>query len=429
LTRNGSGIVGAGAGATVLRLPPPDRRPIPPLYRLVLANGEVASADVLQPGANLVTTPLLDVEESPAGNGAAIVASVSGGRITRSDLVAAGSGYATAPAVTMRGGGQCAIQIQEANHCSLADFTIDLMSVPHAVGIFHNGGWYADLRRVDISEATLDSSAIALVVDSHTLGRPGRNGSYGGAYLGHYAQVIAKRTFLVGHDTSTISTLHFDTLDAAHLHIHGAIAITLTNAVFQGDAECFLDLVNVDGLSMVGGDIEGGSTLIRTRGACNNIRLAPLAYSATGQVLQGQIGSGWRLDLAKSNAAGEILHSGNTGSATLAYQNAGWIEKHRSGIQYSGDSIVYSSNIRLIGPYRGFLDNPVNPGFAMIMTISGQLILRKAEPGTGCVILKDLAMFDDGGLEIRNLPSTRPHVGANRLWFDPADGFRVKFQP
>lgn len=429
LTSNGSMVTGAGVGVSVLRISRQATAPHAPRFALSLQDGAIVAAKTLEPGAGLRTTPLLEIEDSTTADGAAIIASVASGALTRADLVAMGRGYVVPPGVEMLGGGECAIRIDDASHCRIADLTIDLMNIPHAVGIFQHGGWYIDICRVDVSANSLHPTGIALVIDSHSLGQPGRNGTYGGAYLGRYVQLVAKRLYVVGHDTSTASTLHFDTLDTAHLHIHSAIAITMTNGVLQAGTGTFFDLVNVDGLSMVGGDVEGGATLVRTRGVCNNVRLAPLAYSATGEIQRGPIGTGWRLDLAKSNSAEGVLVSGNGGSATVVYQNSGWIEKHRAGMQYGGDSVVYSSNIRLTGPHMGLLDNPANPGFAMIMTISGQLILRHAIPGAGPVVLEDVLMIDDAGVEIRNLPSTRPPAGAKRLWFDPSDGFRVKFQP
>jgi hypothetical protein len=429
LRANGSAIIGAGPGATILRLSPPAHIPVAPKVAFSLAAGSVAAANIASPGAHLVTTPLLDVAENPSGDGAAIIATIGNGRIMRVDVVAQGAGYTENPEVTMIGGGECAIRIHEASHCRIAGFTIDLASIPHAVGIFHYGGWYVNAERIDIRESSQHRSAIALLIDSHTLGRPGANGNWGGAYVNRYAQIIAKRCYVVGHDSSTATTLHLDTLDTANLHVHGTIAVLLSNTVLQGSEGAFLDLVNVDGLTMVGGDIEGPATVVRARGTCNNIRLAPLTYSATGPLVHGPIGSGWHIDPGKSNSNAEPLYTGNGGSAGIALQNTGWAEKHRFGIQYSGGSVVFSSNLRMTGPFEGVLDNPDNPGIALILTISGQLILRYTPPGKGRVAVADVAMLDEAGVQLNQLPSTRPPAGSKRVWYDPADDFRVKFQP
>lgn len=429
LRTNGSAIVGQGPGATILRLNNAQRPPVAPQLAIDLKDGKVVGASVKTPGSGIATTPLLEVGDSPTDNSAAFDLSLENGRVIRVTPIAAGAGYQAAPNIQMIGGGECAVRIHEASHCRLTGFTIDMANLANAVGIFQFGGWYVDVSRIDIAEQRQHASAIAILVDSHTLGHPGSNGNWGGAYVNHYAQIIAKRTVVIGHDTSKATTLHFDTLDAATIHLHATIGVLLSNVVLQGNQGAFLDLVNVDGLTMIGGDIEGEATLVRVRGVCDNIRLAPLAYSATGPTIRGPIGSGWRLDLAKANADHAVLWTGSSGSAAISLQNAGWTERHRAGIQYSGGSIVYSSNLRLTGPHEGILDNPDNPGFALIMTISGQLILRRAEAGSRRVAVRDVAMFDSGGVQLHDLPSTRPPDGSKRLWFDPADGFRVKFQP
>lgn len=429
LRANGSAIIGQGPAATVLHLNPAQRPPVPPRLAIKLKGGKVSGASVESPGSGIATTPLLEVGNSPTDDSAAFDLSLRDGRVIGISPIAGGAGYRDAPNVQMIGGGECAVRLYEASHCRLTGFTIDMADLAHAVGIFQFGGWYADVSRIDVAEARQHASAIALLIDSHTLGRAGANGNWGGAYVNRYAQLIAKRTVVIGHDTSKATTLHFDTLDAATLHLQATIGVLLSNAVLQGNEGAFLDLVNVDGLTMVGGDVEGGAALVRARGVCDNIRLAPLAYSATGAVVRGPVGTGWRLDLAKANAGDAILHTGNTGSAGVTLQNVGWTERHRAGIQYSGDSIVYSSNLRLTGPHEGILDNPANPGFALVMTVSGQLILRRAQAGARKAVVRDVAMFDDGGVQLHDLPSSRPAPGSKRLWFDPADGFAVKFQP
>lgn len=429
LRNNGSSIEGAGPGATILRMSAPARAPILPAMDALLDNGKVRDIHLVSAGAGLASTPLIEVADSPTHDGAAVIATVGQGRIVDVRCVATGTAYPQPPALRIVGGGECAIRLQEASHCRLSGFTLDMMNIPHAAGIFQYGGWYIQLDRIDIDKARQHATAIGLVIDSHTLGEAGRNGNWGGAYVNCYTQVVTRRCYVVGHDSSTATTMHFDTLDAANLHLHGSVGILLSNVVLQGSEGAFLDLVNVDAVSMIGGDVEGPASFLRTRGICNNLRLSPLAYAASGPFVQGPIGTGWRIDLAAANSQAETLHTGNGGSAGIAYQNTGWREKHRVGIQFAGSSMVFSSNLRMTGAHEGILDNPENPGFALLLTISGQLVLRYAQPGGGKVKLSDMAMFDQGGVQLRNLPNSRPPQGANRLWYDPADGNRVKFMP
>ena len=429
LQTNGSGLQGAGPGATVIVASPPDTPIEMPNLAAIAERGRVARCDVVASGSGLRTTPLIEVEASSTRRDAALLASVRDGSVSEARVLAAGRGYAQGPAVRLLGGGHAVVRISDVQHCRVEGFSIDLARVPHTVGLLHRGGWYADVSNIDIVESGRADTAIALMIESYTRGEPGVNGSWGGAYVGRYANVVAKRTVVVGHDRSTATTLCFDTLDAANVHIHGGAAITFINAVLQGDSGAFLDLVNVDGLTLVGGDLEGGAAVLRVRGTCNNVRLAPLAYSATGTLVHGEIGSGWRFDLARGNVADEPLQTGNAGSAGVAYQNTGWLEKHRQGLQYSGDSIVYSSNIKLTGPSTGVLDNPATAGFALVMTASAQMILKYADKGRGVVQVHDIAQFDPGGVRLPGLPSSRPPPGSQRMWYDPADANRIKFQP
>lgn len=429
LHNNGSAIDGAGPGATILRMSAPASAPTLPVLDALLDGGKVRGVRLVSPGTGLASTPLIEVADSPTHDGAAMIATIGQGRVVDVRCVAAGAAYPRPPAMQVTGGGECAIRLHQASHCRLSGFTVDMGNIPHAAGIFQYGGWYVQLERIDIDKASQHATAIGLVIDSHTLGEAGRNGNWGGAYVNCYTQVVTRRCYVVGHDSSTATTMHFDTLDAANLHLHGAVGILLSNVVLQGSEGAFLDLVNVDALSMIGGDVEGPATFLRTRGICNNLRLSPLAYAANGPLMQGPVGAGWRLDLAAVNSQAETLHTGNGGSAGIAYQNTGWREKHRMGIPFAGSSMVFSSNLRMTGPYAGILDNPENPGFALLLTISGQLVLRCAPPGKGTVRLADMAMFDQGGVQLHNLPDSPPPRGANRLWYDPADGNRVKFMP
>ncbi len=429
LHNNGSSIAGAGPGATILRMSAPARAPTLPIFDALLDGGKVRGVRFVSTGSGLASTPLIDVADSPTHDGAALIAKVGQGQVVDVRCVATGAAYTRPPPLRIIGGGECAIRMHQASHCRLSGFTLDMANIPHAAGIFQYGGWYVQVERIDIDKDRQHATAIGLVIDSHTLGEAGHNGNWGGAYVNRYAQVVTRRCYVVGHDSSTATTMHFDTLDAANIHLHGAVGILLSNVVLQGSEGAFLDLVNVDALSMIGGDVEGPATFMRTRGTCNNLRLSPLAYAANGPFVQGPVGAGWRIDLAAVNSQAETLHTGNGGSAGIAYQNTGWLEKHRVGIQFAGSSIVFSSNLRMIGPYEGILDNPANPGFALLLTISGQLVLRYAPPGNGKLKLLDMAMFDQGGVQLHNLPNSRPPQGANRLWYDPADGNRVKFMP
>ena len=429
LQANGSSFEGAGRDATVFKLSASSPAVIPATATCSLTGGTVTSVTINTGGSNYHSTPIVEVSASPTGDDAAIIATVSGGVVTSLVIVAAGSGYVTPPTTTLTGGGGGAIKSNEIQNSVLRAFSINLNNRAHSVGLYHYGGWYADWFDIEVRPATAPATSIGIVVDSHTLGVPGPTGSYGGAYVNRYSNIYTPQLFLVGHDTSTGTTMQFDTLDAQTVSIHGCIAISMVNPVVQTNS-VFFDLVNVDGLTLIGGDVEGSGTLFKVRGSCNNIKAyGVLAYSLTGAVSSGPLGTGWDIRLARSNSTDEPLLTGSGGAAGQAFQNTGWAIKHHVGVQYSGDTLVMSTNIKLISGMQGNLDDTSSGGFALFMNSSAQLIMRYANAGANPRTLIDVAQFDSSGLLMTNLPSASPGGGSKRLWYDPADSNRVKYAP
>jgi len=431
LQANGSSIEGAGRGATLFELTAPSTPVTAATATCTINAGAVNAVTITSAGSGYYSTPIIEVSASPTGDDAAIIATVSGGVVTGLAIVAAGSGYVVAPTITIKGGGAGAVKSNEIQGSVLRGFSVDMNGIAHAAGIYKYGGWYGEMAEVEVVEGGVAATAMGIVVDSHTLGVPGPTGSYGGAYVNRFANIYTPSIFLVGHDTSTGTTFEFDTLDTAAFHAHGCIAITMVNPVVQTNApNAFFDLVNVDGLTLIGGDVEGSGTLFKVRGSCHNIKAyGLLAYSLTGEVRYGLIGAGWDLRLARSNSVEEPLQSGSGGSAGQAYQNTGWAIKHHHGIHYSGDVCVWSTNIKLTSATQGNLDDVANAATAVFINASGQLVVRYANAGANPRTLIDIAQFDSAGLKMTNLPSADPGAGTKRFWYDPADSNRVKFAP
>jgi len=426
LQTNGSSLTGAAPGGSIVKLRAQTNAPVMPTATLTMTAGAVIAAAIGSAGSNLRSTPLVQIGASPTQNDAALIATVAGGACTNFAVVAAGSDYVSAPAVTCIGGGECAIKMNEIQHGRLKNITIDMSNIPNAVGVYQYGGWYGVHEGIDVIKTARHPTAIAYLVDSHTLGVPGPTGSYGGAYVNRYTAIVAEVVFVVGHDTSTATTLHFDTLDASNVHIEGSIGLTFTNPVIQGSSGAFFDIVNVDGLYGYGGDIEGSAIVIRARGSCNNIRLEPLSYTASGQVIYGQIGTGWRLDLSKTNSTGEPLWTGGLGSAGIAWQHVGYKAKGRIGLPYGGDVLVAAQNVKITNDAftQGRLDNRDVGGFVLYMSTSQQLVMARAPAFVGAadadpiVDLIKIAQFDDGGVALLTLPTAAPAAGSKKLWND-----------
>lgn len=430
LPNNGSSLVPAGRGATIFKLTTPTSAPVMPVVTVTLTAGVVTSATIVSAGSGLYTTPLTLVSASPTTDDAALIATVAGGVLTGVAIVAGGSGYVSAPTISFIGGGAGAIKSNEILGGTLSDFSVDMSSIPNATGVYVYGGWYFNHHDIDIIATASHATAIDYLIDSHTLGIPGPTGSFGGAYVNHISNMYAKKFAVIGHDTSTATATQIDTLDATAVYIHGGVGFTFVNPVVQSNSGFMFDLVNVDGVTLFGGDVEGTAGLFKVRGSCNNIRAkGTLAYAMYGPYYYGTLGSGWDIDLAKSNSNIEQVRTGNGGTAGLAIQNVGWNIVHRFGIPYSGDTLVFASNLKLLTATTANLDDISQAGIAILMDGSGQLTVRRAMAGANPRTLVDVAQFDSGGLKMTNLPSANPGAGTKRFWYDAADSNRVKFAP
>lgn len=403
LTANGSSFEGAGPRATRFKLTAPSAAPVMPTVTAVLTGNAVTGATINTPGSGLHTTVLTEVGNSPTQADAAIIATVAAGALSGAAVVVQGSGYAGAPAVSFMGGGAGAIKSNEVQHSKISGFSVDTNNIPNAVAVYQYGGWYAKFEDIHVEPATEHATAIGLLIDSHTLGVPGPNGSYGGVYVSDYDRIQAKKIVVIGHDTSTATTLVFRTLDCQNLYLHAAIAITLINPVLQGDAGSFIDAVNIDGLTLIGGDMEGAATWIKTHGSCNNVRIdRTLAYSATGPVKYGPYGPGWDLNPAKANSSDGPLLVGSL-SADYRMQNTGWNVIHHMGIQHAGDTVGISANMKTASHTSAQLDDPTLAGFALFMNTSGQMFVKYANAGVNPVPTIEIAKFDALGIDAINL--------------------------
>jgi hypothetical protein len=431
---NGSSWRGAGRGATILTLRTPTTASVMPTATATLTAGAVTSVAINTAGSNLWSTPICQVTGSPTFTDAAFVPETNPTTRVLSTLgivtSAGGSGYVAAPTIAFIGGGCGAIKSNEMQSAHLSGFTVDTNNVANAVGVYHYGGWYADFSEIEIMWQTLASSAVGLVIDSHTLGGPGPTGSYGGVYVCYYRSIYSDRVYVVGHQASTPTTLSFETLDCKNFWAVNARDLTFTNPVLQGATGYMLDLADVDNLVLNGGDVELTATILRARGSVNNIRVFGTRKDAcSGPILYGNIGKDWSLDWSDSSRFDEWLRTGTSGSGGVAFQNVGWTVKHRLGIPYSGDTVVFASNIKLTSASQGNLDNVSSGGFAVILDASGRIRFKSATAGANPRTMVDIAQFDGGGFTLPILNSSNPGAGSQKIWYDPSDGNRVKFAP
>lgn len=416
LQANGCTFEGAGRGATVFKLSQPTDPVVPATATCTLSGGVVNTVTITSPGSNYHATPIVLVSASPTGNDAAFVATVDNGILTNLEIVAGGSGYVTPPTITIVAGGGGAIKSNEIQNSVLANFSVDLNSAnrSNSTGLFLYGGWYPDWSNIEVQKGA-DATSLGIVIDSHTLGVPGPTGSFGGSYIGRFSSITTPNILLVGHDTSRVTTMHFDTLDASTVSLHNCTAIVMSNPIIQTYApfgSVFFDCANVSGLTILGGDLENNGTLFKVRGGLADLKVyGSVAYSWTGALYSGPIGTGWEIQLSKATYADGVLMTGTAGDAEQVYQNIGYTQKQRLGIQYQGDTLVMSSNLKVTSATTGNLDNTSVDGFAVFLNSAGQLIMRQATAGTNPRTLNDVAMFNSTGASIGKLnPSERLSV-------------------
>lgn len=422
LQSNGSAVRGVSRWATIFRHTAPATPMSYPSVSTTVSGGALTGV-AISGGSGMRSTPVAFVANSPAAdavaNDAGLVATVANGTVSNLEIVAGGASYASAPAVTFMGGGAAAVMIDNVQGCNVSGFSVDFNKVPGSVGVLHRGGWWANVHDLDayyntqtgvISES---ATSLGLVVDSYTLNAPGPNGAYGGVYVCNYTNLHFTRRFVVGHDTSTATTLQFNTCDFKNSFIHGTIGVVDVNAVAQGVAGTdFYHLINVDALTLLGGDFEDAARWFHFIGSCNNIRVEnTLTYAASGPRYRGMAGTGSQFQFASGNSTIEPLWIGSGGAAGISYQNVGWLDKHRLGMPFSGDAFVMSSNIKLLGPEGGVLDDAGKAGVACIIQ-SGRFSFRIGYAGTGTVPVSEFAWLDTGGL---SLPGGGLRVAGQRV--------------
>lgn len=412
LTQNGCSFEGVGSHGTILKLNTPIAPVVLPTASTTIAANAIATAVINTAGANLFSTPVADVATSATFDSGALVPTIAVGVLSSLLIVAAGSGYTSAPAVTFKGGGAGAIKSNEIQTSLLKGFSVDLSSIPNAVGLLHSGGWYADWNDIDIIRTSCHSTSIGIVIDSHSLGVPGPTGSYGGVYVSSYSNILSNVVYIIGHDTSTATTLSFTTLDCTSVIIVAAVGVVFVNPVVQNGTFLF-DLTNTDGIVLIGGDVEGTSTMFKTRGSCNNVKVHGTLNGGVGiTILSGKYGIGWDLNLAHSADTLPPLRTGGGGTAGERYNNTGWTIQQNNAFHYIGDTFIYGTNLTVISGTQGNLFDTTLAGNALIQTAAGVTSIVVATAGANPRTLTTIARFASTSLQLPTIPTFADNAAA-----------------
>lgn len=415
--RNGCTVRGTSPWGSILKKHPLTAAPVLPVLTPVIVDGKIVAITATG-GSGFLTNPVLRIENSPANADistpdASAIATLAGGTIASIAVVAQGSGYdpANPPTIEIIGGGPAAIYSAGIQDFVCENITFDHGNRPHVVGAYQFGGWWGrfnklnDFYNVATGFHSLHATAISTLVMSTTLGSPGPNGSYDGAYVNRYAGLAMYRVVMVGKDTSTVTTAHLDSCDIKERIFQACICITETNPVAQAPfGSRNVELTNVDGLTWLGGDMEDAGLGFKFMGSCNNIVVwNTVTYAASGPRFRGQAGTGSIFKFAESNSTREPLHIGSGGSAGAAWQNVGWRQVHRQGIQYRGDTWVDSTNVKLFlgtsDVVMGNLDDVSAPGSAMVRR-GTQMEYYYFSPGANPRTGDQFAVLNTDGLKI-----------------------------
>lgn len=417
LQSNGSSFRAVGRGATIFE----HRAPVTPMVRptltAVLTAGSVSSVTATG-GSGMLSPPVLFASNSPGSAVAArpdagVVAKLNGDTITQVTVpggsgVSGGTGYVTAPTITQWGGGPAAVVIEGVQGCSVGDLTVKHSNVPGSVGVLHIGGWWCDVSNIedwyDVATGLDDTSStsVGLLSVSVDGSVPGPTGAYDANYVCSYRRLHVKRAAVVGHGSSTATTINFQDCDIKNLALHACVGVTLQNHVCQPPLGTVgIDMLNVAGVGWFGGDLEAAGTGLRHVGSCTHMHIhAVVNEGLTGAVNRGQPGSGSTFHFANSRGEPPILY-GSGGQAGQDYRGTGWSYSHGQGIDGGGDVFTMArSNLRVTASNQGVLDDTSVGGFAITISVNGVMRLLAATAGANPRTLTQVGLWSGDQIEV-----------------------------
>jgi hypothetical protein len=375
-------------------------------------------------------------------------------------------------------------------NCHYWNMNFDPNNCTNMISLFHDGGWYINVKNMWLDNSREHSTSCTLKIKSTYTGVAGPTGSYGGAFVGHYENVIGKKFWILGDLPTSTTTMTFVNCSWNSTVISDSTGLTFLQPIIQGNYT-FFDLTNVAGLTCIGGDFEAGNTDTSARvyvfngGSNRDIKsignncagFNPGGITAKDAYITGYTSAGGVFDdNYLTGAKDDSTRFGSTPGQ--AFHNQGFTTQGHVGLPYTGDVLVTAQNIRLTSATTGFPYDASVASTAIYMDTSAQIKFLYAYAATawvtatgyvvgnvirvgtraytcainhtsgtfatdlasgkwtvgGNVTLNSIAMFDGGGLTVdgstvkfTNLPSASPGAGSKRLWYDGADGNRVKF--
>jgi WD40 repeat protein len=291
-------------------------------------------------------------------------------------------------------------------------------NVQNAIGFYHLGGWYVDVKNMEIEKAKTHATSDGIKIVSAQTVDPGATGSYGGAYVGTYKNVVARTLNMSSAYGSRVTTMTFNNPDVESVTIANALSITFLQPIVQiASGGSFFTLDNVTGFTAIGGDFEGSGTKVYTLvGTINGLHSinnqiwnagVPAAY-ISGSTL---IADGLFEDTIPSTEATGIITGYYGGLRKTVYKNADTVETARIGHHYVGNEFTICNNGIKISDNTITLDNVSLGGSCVSWDISGRTKVQQSSPHSNPAPLDNVAIFDNGG-EILTLQYTYENNGA-----------------
>ncbi len=319
-------------------------------------------------------------------------------------------------------------------NCHYWNLELDLNNIANVVGLHHFGGWYLSAKNLHVDIAKEAASAYTMFIEGYwTSGAPLSTGSFGGAFVSTYDNIIGGKVRITAVLPQKTTTLTFTGCSLTSVIAENALSLTFLQPIIQGSLN-FFDLTNVAGLTCIGGDFEvatTGQVYVLQDANCRDIVSMgnQTANVTTANYLVGS-SPGAGCIFADSNITGsedEFLRFGSLPEFSL--RNANFTSKMRYGLPYNGAVLVAANNIRLTSAAQGNLDDITANGSVVLLDQSGQVKIMVASAGANPRTLTEYALFDGSGLKLYQLPSSAVTAGTKGLWYDPADSNRVKFVP
>ncbi len=276
-------------------------------------------------------------------------------------------------------------------NCRYWNLDLNLNVCTGAVGLFYDGGWYISVKNIHVDFANEVSSSYTLKIWSTYTGIAGPTGSYGGAYVGTFDNLIGGKIIIGADLPQKATTMTFTGCSLKGITAGNSLSLTFLQPVVQG-ALTFFDLTNVAGLTCIGGDFEAGvtesSAIVYNLNGASNRDIISIGNQLSGfnpgaaSYLIGTPSAGCVFnDKGLPGVAGDdsLIYGSLPGTS---YRNSGYSVQSHTGLPYVGTALVHAQNIRLTSSTTGYPYDASTASTAIYMDTSARIKFFYANAAT-----------------------------------------------